>query len=148
MNTLDSFNLQRFLGAQENYYAQALKEIRNGQKTFHWILFIFPQVRGLGRSPMAENYGISSLDEARAYLAHPVLRQRLQEITEALLVHSRKRLFLSPRNADEILGPLNAMKVRSCMTLFDIVEPHSIFADVLDAFYNGERDPHTLEILA
>lgn len=148
MSTNDTFNLQRFLGAQESSYVQALKEIRNGRKTSHWIWFIFPQIHGLGHSYMSEHYGISSLDEARAYLAHPVLRQRLQEITEALLVHSRKRLFLSPRNADEILGPLDAMKVRSCMTLFDIVEPHSIFADVLDAFYNGERDPHTLEILA
>ena len=148
MNTKDPFNLQRFLGAQESFYAQALKEIRNGRKTSHWIWFIFPQLRGLGHSPMADNYGISSLDEARAYWEYSILHQRLVEITEALLIHSRKRVFHSPKTAFEILGTIDAIKVRSCMTLFDMVEPNSIFAEVLNAFYEGERDPLTLEKLS
>ena len=148
MNTQDPFNLQRFLGAQESFYAQALKEIRNGRKTSHWIWFIFPQLRGLGHSPMADNYGISSLDEARAYWEHPILHQRLVEITESLLIHSKRRIFHSPKTAFEILGTIDAIKVRSCMTLFDIVEPNSIFAEVINAFYEGERDPLTLEKLS
>ena len=148
MNTQDPFNLQRFLGAQESFYAQALKEIRNGQKTSHWIWFIFPQLRGLGHSPMADNYGISSLDEARAYWEHPILHQRLVKITESLLIHSKRRIFHSPKTAFEILGTIDAIKVRSCMTLFDMVEPNSIFAEVINAFYEGERDPLTLEKLS
>jgi len=148
MNTKDPFNLQRFLGAQESFYAQALKEIRNGRKTSHWIWFIFPQLRGLGHSPMADNYGISSLDEARAYWEHPILHQRLVEITESLLKHSKRRIFHSPKTAFEILGTIDAIKVRSCMTLFDMVEPNSIFAEVINAFYEGERDPLTLEKLS
>ena len=148
MNTKDPFNLQRFLGAQESFYAQALKEIRNGRKTSHWIWFIFPQLRGLGHSPMADNYGISSLDEARAYWEHPILHQRLVEITESLLKHSKRRIFHSPKTAFEILGTIDAIKVRSCMTLFDMVEPNGIFAEVLNAFYEGERDPLTLEKLS
>ena len=137
MNTQDPFNLQRFLGAQESFYAQALKEIRNGQKTSHWIWFIFPQLRGLGHSPMADNYGISSLDEARAYWEHPILHQRLVKITESLLIHSKRRIFHSPKTAFEILGTIDAIKVRSCMTLFDMVEPNSIFAEVINAFQNA-----------
>ena len=148
MNTQDPFNLQRFLGAQESFYAQALKEIRNGRKTSHWIWFIFPQLRGLGHSPMADNYGISSLDEARAYWEHPILHQRLVEITESLLIHSKRRIFHSPKTAFEILGTIDAIKVRSCMTLFDMVEPNSIFDEVINAFYEGERDPLTLEKLS
>ena len=148
MNTKDPFNLQRFLGAQESFYAQALKEIRNGRKTSHWIWFIFPQLRGLGHSPMADNYGISSLDEARAYWEHPILHHRLVEITESLLIHSKRRIFHSPKTAFEILGTIDAIKVRSCMTLFDMVEPNSIFAEVINAFYEGERDPLTLEKLS
>lgn len=148
MNTQDPFNLQRFLGAQESFYAQALKEIRNGRKTSHWIWFIFPQLRGLGHSPMADNYGISSLDEARAYWEHPILHQRLVEITKSLLIHSKRRIFHSPKTAFEMLSTIDAIKVRSCMTLFDMVEPNSIFAEVINAFYEGERDPLTLEKLS
>ena len=148
MNTQDPFNLQRFLDAQEGEYPQALKEILNGRKTSHWIWFVFPQLRGLGHSPMADNYGISSLDEARAYWEHPILHQRLIEISKALLEHSRKRLLHSKKTAFEILGTIDAIKVRSCMTLFDIVEPNGIFAEVLNAFYDGEQDPLTLEILS
>ena len=141
MNTPDPFYLNRFLGAQASYYADALKEIKQGYKQSHWIWFIFPQMRGLGRSPMAENYGIKSIEEARAYLEEPILKKRLIEISSALLKHKGKS------TAYEILGTLDAIKVRSSMTLFDHVMPNAIFADVLDAFYNGERDVMTLELL-
>ena len=141
MNTLDPFNLNRFLGAQESYYVDALREIKQGYKQSPWIWFIFPQMRGLGRSPMAENYGIKSIEEARAYLEEPILKKRLIEISSALLKHKGKS------TAYEILGTLDAIKVRSSMTLFDHVMPNAIFADVLDAFYNGERDVMTLELL-
>lgn len=141
MKTIETFNLNRFLGAQESFYADALKEIKRGYKESHWIWFIFPQMRGLGRSPMAENYGIKSIEEARAYLEEPILKKRLIEISSALLKHKGKS------TAYEILGTLDAIKVRSSMTLFDLVMPNAIFADVLDAFYNGERDVMTLELL-
>lgn len=136
----DPFNLNRFVGAQESFYKDALREIRKGRKEGHWIWFIFPQMKGLGYSPMSENYGITSLDEARAYLAHPVLRSRLFEITEALLCHKDKTAY-------EILGTIDAIKVRSCMTLFDLVEPNSIFAETLATFYNNERDELTLNLV-
>lgn len=141
MTTPDIFNLQRFLDAQKNNYADALREIKQGYKQSHWIWFIFPQMRGLGRSSMAEYYGISSIEEARAYLDHPTLKARLIEISTALLQHKGKS------TAYEILGTIDAIKVRSCMTLFDHILPNTIFAEVLDAFYNGERDVMTLELL-
>ena len=141
MNTSDLFNLNRFLDAQERDYVDALEEIKQGYKQSHWIWFIFPQMRGLGRSSMAEYYGISSIEEARAYLDHPTLRARLIEISTAFLQHKGKS------TAYEILGTIDAIKVRSSMTLFDQVMPNAIFAEVLDAFYNGERDEMTLELL-
>lgn len=141
MTTPDTFNLQRFLDAQENDYADALREIKQGYKQSHWIWFIFPQMRGLGRSSMAEYYGISSNEEARAYLDHPTLKARLIEISTALLQHKGKS------TAYEILGTIDAIKVRSSMTLFDHIMPNSIFAEVLDAFYNSERDELTIRIL-
>jgi len=146
-NSSDQYDLQRFLGAQESFYAQALKEIRKGRKTSHWIWFIFPQVRGLGHSVMSDHYAINSLDEARAYLDDPVLKSHLIEISTALLRHSKGGLFRKPKTAEQILGYTDALKVRSCMTLFDLVEPDAIFAQVLNAFYNGERDDLTLKIL-
>lgn len=142
MNTPDTFNLQRFLDAQENDYADALREIKQGYKQSHWIWFIFPQMRGLGRSAMAEYFGISSIEEARAYLDHPTLRARLIEISTALLQHKGKS------TAYEILGTIDAIKVRSSMTLFDHIMPHAIFADVLDAFYNSQRDELTLKFIS
>ena len=142
MNTLDPFHLQRFLDAQENDYADALREIKQGYKQSHWIWFIFPQVRGLGRSSMAEYYGISSIEEARAYLDHPTLRARLIEISTALLQHKGKS------TAYEILGTIDAIKVRSSMTLFDHIMPNAIFAEVLNAFYNNERNELTLKFIS
>ena len=141
MTTQDPFNLQRFLDAQNIDYADALHEIKQGYKQSHWIWFIFPQMRGLGKSSMAEYYGIASIEEARAYLDHPTLRARLIEISTALLQHKGKS------TAYEILGTIDAIKVRSSMTLFDHIMPHAIFADVLDAFYNSQRDELTIRIL-
>lgn len=133
--------LHRFFKAQERDYAQALSEIKAGQKQSHWIWYIFPQMKGLGFSSMSEYYGISSRQEAEDYLAHPVLNQRLREITTALLKHSGKL------TAWEILGTTDAMKVRSCMTLFDAISPNDIFADVLNNFYEGIRCNKTLDFI-
>lgn len=141
MKTQDPFNLQRFLDAQKNDYADALHEIKQGYKQSHWIWFIFPQMRGLGMSYMAEYYGISSIEEARAYLDHPTLRARLLEISTALLKHKGKS------TAYEILGTIDAIKVRSSMTLFDHIMPHAIFAKVLDAFYNSQHDEKTTQMI-
>ena len=133
----DAFNPDRFLTAQNFYYNVALQEITDGRKRSHWIWFIFPQLAVLGRSANAKYYGISGLDEAKAYLSHPVLGARLREITAALLQHRGER-------AEDILGGVDALKVRSCMTLFDAVSPDDIFQEVLDAFYNGSPDEYTL----
>ena len=141
MKTQDPFNLQRFLDAQKNDYADALHEIKQGYKQNHWIWFIFPQMRGLGRSYMAEYYGISSIEEARAYLDNPILKARLIEISTALLQHKDRS------TAYEILGTIDAIKVRSSMTLFDHIMPHAIFAKVLDAFYNSQRDEKTTQMI-
>lgn len=103
--------------------------------------FIFPQLAGLGRSPTARLYGIASLDEARAYLEHPVLGSRLRECVEALLPWA-KRL-----SAEQILGPVDALKLNSSLTLFDQIEPAEIFADALGAFFDGQRDERTLALL-
>lgn len=130
-------NLGRFLDAQEGDYPTALAEIRAGRKSSHWIWYIFPQMRGLGHSYNSEYYGIESLEEAREYLHHEVLGERLREITCALLEHRDK-------SATDILGEIDAMKLRSSMTLFDMASPNDIFAEVLDVFYEGNRCKHTL----
>ena len=133
----DSFKPERFLTAQNFYYSLALQEIIDGRKRSHWIWFIFPQLTILGRSANAKYYGISGLNEAMAYLSHPVLGARLREITAALLQHRGEK-------AEDILGGIDALKVRSCMTLFDAVSPNDVFNEVLDAFYNGNHDEYTL----
>jgi uncharacterized protein (DUF1810 family) len=107
----DPFNLQRFVDAQAPVYEQVLAELKAGRKTTHWIWFIFPQAKGLGRSPRSEFYGLASLDEARAYLAHPVLGPRLRECTELVLSHGDVSL-------EQILGGVDAMKFLSCMEIF------------------------------
>ena len=134
------YNLQRFLTAQDFNYRTALEEVRNGEKRSHWIWFIFPQLAVLGQSGNAKYYGISGLDEAKAYLAHPVLAERLRVITNALLQHKG-------RDAVDIFGGLDAMKVRSCMTLFDAASPNDIFRKVLDTFYDGNTDKQTLQYI-
>ena len=131
------YNLQRFLDAQERTYNTALSEIRAGRKQSHWIWYIFPQLKGLGQSYNSNYYGLDGVEEAKAYFAHPVLRQRLLEITEALL---------QPRNmsATEILGSIDAIKVQSCATLFWKATNESIFSAVINQFYGGNYDKHTL----
>ena len=135
------FDLERFVCAQEHSYAQALSEIRAGRKYSHWIWYIFPQLKGLGRSWNSDYYGLDSLAEAASYLAHPALGSRLREITLALLEHSGKK-------PNDILGDIDATKVRSSMTLFDKVCPGDIFARVLDEFYDGCRCNRTLHMIS
>ena len=140
--TGQGFPLDRFVRAQEAFYAPALAELRAGRKTSHWMWFVFPQLAGLGRSETARHYGVEGLAEACAYLAHPVLAPRLVAATEAMLA------WAGQRTAAEILGPLDALKFRSSMTLFAQAEgPDSLFAEALDAFFDGERDPLTMELL-
>lgn len=141
MSSADPFNLQRFLDAQESFYALALAEIRTGRKESHWMWFIFPQLAGLGFSEMAERYAVTSLDEARAYLAHPILGPRLIEVAEAAL-------SVSGRSASEIFGTPDDLKLRSCATLFAAASPPgSVFEQLLEKYYRGERDEKTLRLL-
>jgi len=131
------FDLERFVVAQEGVYDGALRELRAGRKTGHWIWFIFPQVAGLGRSQMSQHYAIASLDEARGYLAHPVLGAHLHECAGLILA-------TTGRTAAGIFGELDAMKVRSSMTLFDRAAPDDpVFRAVIDRFYDGVEDPVT-----
>ena len=133
--------IERFLEGQRFGYETALAEMVKGRKLNHWIWYIFPQIKGLGHSPNAQFYGIQDLDEAREYLAHPVLGQRLREITNAVLTHKGEDIY-------EIMGSsIDALKFRSSMTLFDLVSPDNIFAEALDAFYSGQRDPRTIELV-
>lgn len=136
----DKFHLDRFLEAQEYNYSQALQEIQDGQKYSHWIWFIFPQLAILGHSHNAKYYGISGYEEAEAYLHHPILGERLRHITKVLLTH--KDLSLK-----EILGGIDAMKVCSCMTLFDAVSPDDIFDEVLNSFEDARIDKRTLDFM-
>jgi uncharacterized protein (DUF1810 family) len=140
----DPYRLERFVAAQDRgaTYATALRELQDGRKRSHWMWFVFPQIAGLGRSPMAREYAIGSLDEARAYLAHPVLGPRLREAAAALLRHAG-------RDPQDLLGGIDALKLRSSMTLFTRAAPagEPAFQAVLDAFYAGEADPATLERL-
>lgn len=138
MENIENTGLKRFIEAQNDSYDQALKEIRNGRKLTHWIWYIFPQIKGLGFSYNSEYYGITSLQEAKDYLENELLRKRLFEITESLLMHKGKDI-------ESIMGDIDAMKLKSSMTLFDAVQPGSIFGEVLDEFYGGERCRRTLE---
>ena len=134
-------SLERFLDAQEKTYDFAFAEIKRGQKRSHWMWFIFPQLRSLGRSKMAYIYGIADLNEAKAYLDHPILKERLIRICEALLL-------IEDKPAVEIFGEVDAMKLRSSMTLFAVASgEESAFIRVLDKFYGGEADSLTLELL-
>ena len=135
-------DLDRFVTAQAGTYEQAVVELRRGRKNGHWIWFVFPQIAGLGRSANAWHFGLRGIDEARAYLGHPILGPRLRTCVETLLSHRG-------RSAEAILGPLDAMKLRSSMTLFELAaEDPAPFAQVLEAFFEGERDKLTLERLA
>lgn len=137
----DPHHLKRFLEAQNPLYSRVKAELRSGQKTGHWMWFIFPQLRGLGRSPMANEYGISSREEALAYLQHPILGERLRECTR--LVHS-----VEGRSVNEIFGYPDDLKFRSSMTLFANVSPQDqIFKHALEKFFEGEPDRLTLQLL-
>ena len=138
----DPFVLSRFVDAQAGVFPTALAEIRRGRKRSHWMWFIFPQFKGLGSSPVAECYAITSLAEARAYLDHPVLGPRLLECVEALN-------DLDGRTASEIFGFPDDMKLRSCATLFAVASPAgSSFERLLDKYYAGSRDERTLQLLS
>jgi uncharacterized protein (DUF1810 family) len=138
----DPFDLRRFVDAQERVYDTVLAELRSGAKRSHWIWFVFPQLRGLGHSATAQHYGISSIDEARAYLAHPVLGPRLRECTRLVAA-------IDGRSVDEIFGWPDNLKVRSSMTLFaHATDDSAEFRAVLDKFYRGEEDPATVELLS
>jgi uncharacterized protein (DUF1810 family) len=134
-------SLQRFIDAQDGTFDQALAEIRDGSKRSHWMWFIFPQIAGLGQSPTSRFYAIHSLEEARAYVAHPILGARLRESVEALLGWAGKR------DAVSIFGTVDAMKLRSSLTLFAAAaRDEPLFARALAAFYDS-ADPRTLELL-
>ena len=139
-DSADPHDLQRFVDAQEWAIADALAELEAGRKRTHWMWFIFPQLAGLGRSETARFFGIRFADEARAYLAHPLLGSRLRQCCAALLRHRG-------RSAEAIMGSIDAVKLRSSMTLFEAVgDDPACFADVLEAFFDG-RDPETLRLL-
>lgn len=131
--------LDRFTDAQRDSYPTALAELRAGAKRSHWMWFVFPQIAGLGQSPTARHFAIRDLAEARAYLDHPLLGGRLRESAQALLPHHGQDI-------GRILGSIDAIKLRSSMTLFEAAADGSapVFAAILDAFYDGERDPATL----
>ena len=133
-------DLDRFLWAQEGIIDRALAELAVGRKRSHWMWFVFPQAAGLGHSATAQRYAIHSLPEARAYLAHPLLNRRLRDGCQQLLSHRK----IPP---EKILGVVDALKLRSSMTLFDAVCSGDIFEEVLASFFAGERDTLTLAII-
>ncbi len=139
----DPFNLQRFVDAQDSVYARVTAELRDGRKRSHWMWFVFPQIQGLGHSPMAQKYAISSRQEAEAYLHHPVLGPRLRECTRLVL-------DVTGRSVHEIFGSPDDMKFRSSMTLFVSVagEGDRLFDDALRKYFGGEPDRSTIQALA
>lgn len=141
----DPYNLQRFVDAQAPVYEQVTRELRDGRKSTHWMWFIFPQLRGLGRTATAQHYGIASQAEARAYLMHPILGARLRECVRLLADLPGRH------SSTEILGSIDALKLRSSMTLFahatDSRTDRALFDEVLNRYYDGESDRHTLAML-
>lgn len=136
-----ALDMERFVQAQESDYHVALAELRGGRKRSHWMWYIFLQYRGLGSSPMSRRYAIGSLDEARAFLQHPVLGPRLLECARAMLAHAG-------RSATAILGTPDDLKLRSCATLFaQVSEPGSVFDELLQRYWEGEPDQATLDLL-
>lgn len=133
-------NLERFIKAQEYDYKIALDEIRKGRKESHWIWYIFPQISSLGYSDMAKYYGINDLEEAKKYIDNEILEYRLIEISNELLK-------LNVKDLTYVLGDIDTLKVKSCMTLFELVSDNSVFSEVLEKYYNGERDEKTLQLV-
>jgi uncharacterized protein (DUF1810 family) len=139
-NRSDSYDLNRFISAQDGVYDRALVELRAGLKRSHWMWYVFPQIDGLGHSPTTRLYSIKSLEEARQYLAHPVLGARLVECAEAVLA-------VQGQSASDIFGHPDDWKLQSSMTLFKLVSgPGSVFERVLDKYYQGKQDSRTLQI--
>lgn len=136
----DGQGLDRFVAAQEGMYATALAEVRRGAKRTHWMWFVFPQIAGLGQSPTARFYAVRSLDEARAYLTHPVLGERLRECVAALE-------DVAEPDARAVFGSIDSVKLRSSLTLFEAAGGGAAFADALERWFGGERDPATLRLL-
>jgi uncharacterized protein (DUF1810 family) len=133
----DPHDLQRFVDAQAHTYAQALQELRDGEKRTHWMWFVFPQLAGLGRSGMAQRFAISGLEEARAYLWHPTLGRRLVESARALT-------DLDTADPAAVFGPVDAQKLQSSMTLFALADPgQPVFRQVLDHYFDGALDEGT-----
>lgn len=138
----DTFDLERFVTAQERDYPRALAELRAGRKRSHWMWYVFPQMRGLGASPMSERYGIGSLAEASAYLAHPILGPRLRECAEVVLA-------IEGASARDIFGDPDDLKLRSSATLFARASaPGSVFETVLEKYFDGAPDERTVRLLA
>ncbi len=138
---MDPYGLQRFLDAQAPVFEQVRAELRAGRKRSHWMWFVFPQIRGLGSSPMAQRYAISSLQEAQAYLAHPTLGARLVECARLVLA-------ADAASAEDVFGGVDALKFRSSMTLFARAAPdHPVFREALDRYFGSQPDPLTLERL-
>ena len=141
VDSADPFDLGRFVAAQDGVYERALAELSSGRKRSHWMWFIFPQIDGLGHSPTARFHAIKSLEEAKAYLAHPVLGQRLEECAETAL-------DIDGRTVSEIFGYPDDVKLRSSMTLFAFIGgAESVYEQVLEKFFNGHRDPLTLRLI-
>ena len=136
----DPFALQRFVDAQQGVYAQVCAELAAGRKRSHWMWFVFPQLRGLGHSAMAQHFGIASGDEARAYWAHPLLGPRLKQCTGLVLA-------VAGRSAHEIFGPPDDLKFRSCMTLFAAATGEAVFRQALAKYFDGQDDEQTLRLL-
>ena len=134
----DPFDLQRFVAAQAPVYAQVAAELAAGRKRSHWMWFVFPQLKGLGRSAMAQHYGIASLAEARAYWAHPLLGPRLAQCTGLVLA-------IDGPSVHEIFGSPDDLKFRSCMTLFAQATGEPLFTRALEKYFGGEADPRTVE---
>jgi len=134
-------DLQIFVQAQKDIYERALAELKNGKKVSHWMWFVFPQIAGLGNSEMARKYAIPNLADAKEYLSHDLLGSRLRECTQAVMA-------VEGRTAYEILGSPDDMKLKSCMTLFELADgPDSIFSDILDKYFESQRDERSLTIL-
>jgi uncharacterized protein (DUF1810 family) len=136
----DPWNLQRFVDAQASVYDAVVDELHDGRKASHWMWFVFPQLRGLGHSATAQHYGLASLDEARAYLAHPLLGERLRECTRLAL--------RAGDDAHALFGSPDDLKFRSCLTLFHHAAPdEALFADALDHYFEGIADSRTEALL-
>ena len=141
MDSSDPHDLDRFVEAQSADYTQALAELRAGAKRSHWMWYVFPQFAGLGRSAMAQRFAVRSLAEAREYLRHPTLGPRLVECARAML-------DVQGKSAEEILGSIDAIKLRSSATLFaHVTSAGSVFHRILDRYYGGAPDPRTLELI-